>query len=106
MRRIMTSRRTLLRGAAGLAVLGTGAGNARAASIPTLPSAPVSLTVIDVAGQLQLTQRAMEEYAKANPKLVSHIAFSQAPAPELPGKIKRAKSRRSRTRGGWISTWC
>jgi putative spermidine/putrescine transport system substrate-binding protein len=86
MRSLMTSRRTLLRGAAGLAALGSGA--ARAANAPPLPSSPVSLNVIDVAGQLQLTQRAMEEYARANPKLVSHIAFSQAPAPELPGKIK------------------
>ena len=46
------------------------------------------LNVIDVAGQLQLTQGAMEHYAKANPKLVSKITFSQAPAPELPGKLK------------------
>ena len=30
----------------------------------------------------------MEAFAKANPKLVSKIAFSQAPAPELPGKLK------------------
>ena len=55
---------------------------------PALPSAPVALNVIDVAGQLQLTQGAMEAFAKANPKLVSKIAFSQAPAPELPGKLK------------------
>jgi putative spermidine/putrescine transport system substrate-binding protein len=87
MPRFMTSRRELLAGAAGLAAFGTAAA-ARAASAPPMPSAPVSLTVIDVGGQLQLTQGAMEAYAKANPKLVSHIAFSQAPAPELPGKIK------------------
>ena len=42
----------------------------------------MALNVIDVAGQLQLTQAAMEGFAKANPKLVSKIAFSQAPAPE------------------------
>ena len=71
---------------AGLAALGTR--GARAAPAPALPSAPVTLNVIDVAGQLQLTQGAMEAYAKANPKLVSKIAFSQAPAPELPGKLK------------------
>ena len=81
-----TTRRGLIGGAAGLAAFG--ARGARAATAPPLPSAPVALNVIDVAGQLQLTQRAMEEYAKANPKLVSKIAFSQAPAPELPGKIK------------------
>ncbi len=92
MRRIMTSRRNVLRGAVGLAALATGAATARAASAPPLPSAPVSLNVIDVGGQLQLTQGAMEAYAKANPKLVSHIAFSQAPAPELPGKIQAQQS--------------
>ncbi len=64
-----------------------GATSARAA-VPALPSEPVSLNVVDVAGQLQLTQRAMEDFAKANPKLVSKITYSQAPAPELPGKLK------------------
>jgi len=83
---MMTTRRTLLGGMAGLAAVG--AGGARAATAPALPASPVALNVIDVAGQLQLTQQAMEAYAKANPKLVSRIAFSQAPAPELPGKIK------------------
>jgi putative spermidine/putrescine transport system substrate-binding protein len=37
---------------------------------------------------LQLTQGAMEAYAKAHPKLVSKIAFTAATAPELPGKLK------------------
>ena len=80
---IHTSRRGLMAGAATVAAFG-----ARAATAPALPSAPVSLNVIDVAGQLQLTQRAMETFAKENPKLVSKISFSQAPAPELPGKLK------------------
>jgi putative spermidine/putrescine transport system substrate-binding protein len=86
MKTIKTTRRTLLAGLAGTATLGMH--GARAATAPALPSAPVALNVIDVAGQLQLTQRAMETYAKDNPKLVSKISFSQAPAPELPGKIK------------------
>ena len=81
----IVDRRTLL-GGIGLAAFGTR--GARAAAAPALPSAPVTLNVIDVAGQLQLTQGAMEAFAKANPKLVSKIAFSQAPAPELPGKLK------------------
>jgi putative spermidine/putrescine transport system substrate-binding protein len=82
----MTTRRTLIGGAAGLAALG--ARGAFAATAPAMPASPVSLNVIDVAGQLQLTQGAMEAYAKANPKLVSKISFSAAPAPELPGKLK------------------
>jgi putative spermidine/putrescine transport system substrate-binding protein len=86
MHSITTTRRALMGGVAGLAALG--ARDARAAAAPPLPASPVALNVIDVAGQLQLTQGAMEAYAKANPKLVSKISFSAAPAPELPGKIK------------------
>ena len=85
-----TTRRHVLGGATGLATLAAGLAPhaARAAAAPTLPSSPVALNVVDVAGQLQLTQRAMDTFAKANPKLVSKITYSQAPAPELPGKIK------------------
>ncbi len=83
-----TTRRGLMAAAAGLAA----AGRARAASAPALPASPVALNVIDVAGQLQLTQAAMDAFAKANPKLVSKISFSQAPAPELPGKLKAQQS--------------
>jgi putative spermidine/putrescine transport system substrate-binding protein len=30
----------------------------------------------------------MEGFVKTNPNMVSRIAFSQAPAPELPSKLK------------------
>jgi putative spermidine/putrescine transport system substrate-binding protein len=86
-------RRTLLGGMAGLTALGVV--RAHAASAPPLPSSPVSLNVVDVAGQLQLTQGAMDAFAKANPKLVSKITYSQAPAPELPGKIKAQQAANS-----------
>jgi putative spermidine/putrescine transport system substrate-binding protein len=59
-----------------------------AATPPPLPAAPVELNVIDVAGQLQLTQGAIDAFVKANPKLISKVSYSAAPAPELPGKIK------------------
>ena len=83
-----TTRRALLGGIASATALGATVPHARAATAPPMPSSPVSLNVIDVGGQLQLTQGAMEAFRTANPKLVSKIAFSQAPAPELPGKIK------------------
>jgi len=57
------------------------------AASPPLPSAPVALNVIDVAGNLALTQKAMQAYVDANPKLVSAVTFNKATAPELPGKI-------------------
>lgn len=53
-----------------------------------LPSSPVTLNFVDVAGNLALTQKAIEAYRDKNPKLVSRVNFSKAPAPELPGKIK------------------
>jgi putative spermidine/putrescine transport system substrate-binding protein len=58
------------------------------AASPALPGSPVALNIIDVAGNLALTQKAMEAYAAAKPDLVSNITFSKATAPELPGKIQ------------------
>ncbi|MFI5013980.1 MAG: extracellular solute-binding protein [Hyphomicrobiales bacterium] len=52
------------------------------------PAAPVALSIIDVAGNLQLTQTGIERFARDNPKLVSRASFSRAPSPELPAKIK------------------
>ncbi|MDI3468831.1 MAG: ABC transporter, substrate-binding protein (cluster 1, maltose/g3p/polyamine/iron) [Pseudolabrys sp.] len=52
------------------------------------PKSPVSLNFVDVAGNLALTQKAIEAYRDKNPKLVSRVTFSKAPAPELPGKVK------------------
>lgn len=52
------------------------------------PSSPVTITVADVAGNLALTQAAMERYTKAKPEWASRIAFTKAPAPELPAKLK------------------
>jgi putative spermidine/putrescine transport system substrate-binding protein len=62
-------RRALLAGMAGGTAMAIS--RARSAPPPSPPASPVSLNVIDVAGQLQLTQAAMEGFAKANPKLVS-----------------------------------
>jgi putative spermidine/putrescine transport system substrate-binding protein len=82
-------RRGILGGLAAMTAVGR---TAAAATAPAMPSEPVSLNIVDVGGQLQLTQRAMEDFAKANPKLITHMAYSQAPAPELPGKLKAQQS--------------
>jgi putative spermidine/putrescine transport system substrate-binding protein len=63
----------------------TGLTPAMAAS---LPSSPVALSIVDAAGNLALTQQAFDNYRRERPNLVSRISFSQAPAPELPGKLK------------------
>jgi putative spermidine/putrescine transport system substrate-binding protein len=80
------TRRTFIGGAAGAAGL-TAIGGKAIAQL-ALPKSPVTLSIVDVAGNLALTQKAIENYRKANPKLVSRITFTKAPAPELPGKIK------------------
>jgi putative spermidine/putrescine transport system substrate-binding protein len=59
----------------------------RASALP-MPASPVTLNFVDVAGNLALTQKAIETYRDQNPKLVAKINFTKAPAPELPGKIK------------------
>lgn len=83
--RIIT-RRVFMGGAAGAA--GVLAFGRSALAQLALPTSPVTLNVVDVAGNLALTQKAIEAYAAAKPELVSRVTFTKAPAPELPGKIK------------------
>ena len=71
--------------AAGLAGVCTSIALAQA---PAMPKSPVTLNVVDVAGNLALTQDAIENYRAKNPKVLSRVTFTKAPAPELPGKIK------------------
>src|SRR5205085_11014786 len=58
------------------------------AEAPPLPSSPQTINIIDVAGNLALTQKAIEKYRADHPKAVSRITMTKAPAPELAGKIK------------------
>src|SRR3954471_5548561 len=51
------------------------------------PDQPVRLTVADVAGNLQLTQKAIEKFRDDHKDLVAGIDFTRSTAPELPGKI-------------------
>jgi putative spermidine/putrescine transport system substrate-binding protein len=75
--------------------VGTAAGAAVASMLPLKvfaqakkPASPVTITIADVAGNLALTQGMFEAYAAEKPEWVSSFAFTKAPAPELPGKIK------------------
>ena len=89
------SRRGVLGGLAGAGLAGAGLANtafAAGAAAPKLPARPVTLNIVDVAGNLALTRPAFEAYAAANPHLVSHITYNQAPAPELPGKLHAQQS--------------
>lgn len=71
---------------AALGVLGLAA--SAQAQAPAMPSSPQTINIIDVAGNLALTQKAIEKYRQANPKAVSRFTFTKAPAPELAGKLK------------------
>jgi len=72
-----------------VAVLCVAVGAAVAGFAQTARAAdPVTLNVVDVAGDLQLTQKGFEAFKAKYPNLVSNITYTNAPAPQLPGKIK------------------
>jgi putative spermidine/putrescine transport system substrate-binding protein len=58
------------------------------AGVTPAAAAPVTLNIVDVAGNLALTQDAIDAYVKKNPDKISKVTYTKAPAPELPGKLK------------------
>jgi hypothetical protein len=89
--KVLSSRRTLLRGAlVGMyasALIAVGA-MPLGAQAQAPKGGPVTLNIVDVAGNLALTQDAIELFQKKHPELIAKINFTKAPAPELPGKLK------------------
>ena len=67
---------------------GAGASASSSSDVPDKPAAPVTLNVIDVAGNLQLTQPMFDEFVKQHPDIVSKVNTSTAKAPDLPGKLQ------------------
>ncbi len=51
------------------------------------PSRPITINLVDVGGAMAFTKEGFERYAADNPAYVSRFAITQAPAPELPGKL-------------------
>lgn len=49
---------------------------------------PITLSIIDVAGDLTSTRQIIENYKAAHPQKVKAINYQLAPAPELPAKLK------------------
>lgn len=49
---------------------------------------PVSLHIVDVAGNLKMTQPMIEQFAAENPDVVSGVTFESAGAPDLVGMVK------------------
>ena len=92
--RSRVSRREFLFGAGagavalGLAACGPQSGGSQGGGGGSGGGQPVSLTVIDVAGNLQLSEDIIETFAEENSDIVRQVSFTTATAPELPSKIK------------------
>jgi putative spermidine/putrescine transport system substrate-binding protein len=57
-------------------------------AIPAKPSAPVTLNILDVAGNQKLTGPMVDEFVKKNPDIISSVTWESAGAPDLVGTIK------------------
>ncbi|MEV4708793.1 extracellular solute-binding protein [Actinoplanes sp. NPDC049316] len=66
----------------------SGGSTAPQGDAPSRPSRAVTLNILDVAGNLQLTQGMIEDFVARHTDLVSRVTYSKATAPELVGKIK------------------
>lgn len=67
---------------------GPGAAEVPAGEVPDRPSEPVSLNILDIAGNLQLTQGMIDAFVAENPEIVSRVTTEKAAAPEMAGKVK------------------
>jgi len=56
-------------------------------SLPT-SAQPITLSIIDVGGDLSSVQAIVDNYKKANPNKIKEVRVQRAPQPELPAKIK------------------
>ncbi|MBN9065796.1 MAG: hypothetical protein J0H60_04760, partial [Rhizobiales bacterium] len=83
---MQVTRRHFMGGVAGLATYGAFGGHVFAEA--QKPSSPLTITIVDVAGNLALTQGAFDAYAAAKPDFVSRFAYTKAPSPELPAKLQ------------------
>ena len=66
---------------------GPGTGN-ETGTVPDKPSKPVAITVLDVAGDLALTQGMIDTFVKNHPDIISSVTYDTGTAPDLPGKLK------------------
>lgn len=57
-------------------------------TLAATPAEPVTLNILDVAGNLQLTKPAIEAFASAHPEVVSGVTYSTGTAPQLAAKIQ------------------
>jgi len=82
------TRRQFIGGAAGLS--GVAALGGRVFAAQTLPKDPIQVNIVDVAGNLALTQGAFDSYAAQKPNVVSMIAPFIAEVASRPGATNSA----------------
>ena len=77
--------------AMGVAACGAPSNAAQSASakdVPDKPKSAVTLNILDIAGNLQLTKGMIENFQKANPDIVKKVTYTTAPAPSMAGKLQ------------------
>ena len=73
-------------------------GAATGGSAPAKVTHPVTLNILDIAGNLQLTKGMIQNFIKAHPDVISNVTYSSAPAPSMVGKLK------AQEQGGQVQT--
>jgi putative spermidine/putrescine transport system substrate-binding protein len=63
-------------------------GGATDGPVPAKPDKAVTINILDVAGNLQLTQGMIDDFAAKNKDQIDRVTYSKATAPELVGKVK------------------
>jgi putative spermidine/putrescine transport system substrate-binding protein len=71
---------------------GGGSGGKTDGPVPDKPGKAVTLNILDVAGNLQLTQGMIDQFSAGNKDQIGKVTYSKATAPELVGKIKAQQS--------------
>ncbi|ACZ31766.1 ABC transporter, periplasmic substrate-binding protein [Xylanimonas cellulosilytica DSM 15894] len=56
--------------------------------VPATPSAPVTLNILDVAGNQKLTGGMVDEFVKENPDIISSVTWETGGAPDVTGVVK------------------
>jgi len=68
-------------------IIASACGGGGASGAPS-GAGPVTINVLDVAGNLQLTKGMIENFKAAHPEIVNNVTYSTATAPELAGKLQ------------------
>ena len=87
-RMVLAAATTLLLAACGAPDSPNGSSGATDGPVPDKPDSAVTLNILDVAGNLQLTQGMIDDFASRNKDQIGKVTYSKATAPELVGKVK------------------